>query len=121
MYTAWPANLAEEVQALFPNVNNLQSSAKAVVKKAPQEFDFIKRRFRTWPSEPVLTRWGTWLDTEAFYAKKFEKLSTVVKKLPVDSEKITLAKKILEITGIGSLIAYIDQHFVRICKRIFDV
>ena len=33
------------------------------------------------PLEPVLTRWGTWIDAALFYVKKFEKVKTVISQL----------------------------------------
>jgi len=37
------------------------------------------------PPEPIITRWGTWLDAALFYANNFEKFKNVIESLTDDA------------------------------------
>lgn len=60
--------LAEKVREMYPNVNTLVNNLKKVFLKAPQRVDVYKEIMPSvpLPPEPVLTRWGTWVEAANF-------------------------------------------------------
>lgn len=63
--------VAEEIRQQFPLVNNLISNVKKVFLKAPLRVQVYKEQLPNTPlpPQPVLSRWGTWLDAALFYAQ----------------------------------------------------
>ena len=86
--------VAEEVRNQFPLVNGLISNGKKVFVKAPHRIREFKHRYpdTPLPPEPVITRWGTWLDAAArYYVDHFEKLREIVASFdPQDSAAIAV-------------------------------
>lgn len=72
--------LAEEIRKDFSNVNDLISSTKKVFLKVPSRIQAYREQLPTLPlpPEPVITRWGTWLNAVLFYAEHFEDIKGVV-------------------------------------------
>lgn len=72
--------LAEEVRSTFGNVNELISSTKKVFLKAPARIKDYKEKLPNLPlpPEPVITRWGTWIEAVLFYNEHFEAIKGVV-------------------------------------------
>ena len=66
--------VAETIRQQFPLLNELIKNAKKVFVKAPLRVQLFKERLPNipLPPEPVLTRWGTWLDAALYYAENFE-------------------------------------------------
>ena len=65
--------ISETIQTCYPLVDKLVSSVKKVFKKAPSRV----QKFRTiapdvpLPPQPILTRWGTWLEAALYYSEHF--------------------------------------------------
>jgi len=55
---------AEEVRKCFPNVDKLISNVKKIFLKSPYRVAFFKNEAPglPLPPEPIITRWGTWLN-----------------------------------------------------------
>ncbi|GBP24909.1 hypothetical protein EVAR_12573_1 [Eumeta japonica] len=72
--------LAEEVRFTFGNVNKLISSTKKGFLKAPARIKAYKEKLPNLPlpPEPVITRWGTWIEAVLFYNEHFEAIKGVV-------------------------------------------
>lgn len=62
--------IAEEVRLHFPLINTLISSVKKIFLKAPLRVEAYRATLinTPLPPEPILTRWGTWLEAALFYA-----------------------------------------------------
>lgn len=72
--------VAEVVRNEYPTVNKLISSTKKVFLKAPlrrEVYATICPNIKL-PPEPVLTRWGTWLEAVIFYQANFSAIKTVL-------------------------------------------
>lgn len=56
--------IAEKVRELYPDINTLVNNLKKVFLKSPSRVDIYKEILPTapLPPEPILTRWGTWID-----------------------------------------------------------
>ncbi|PSN40041.1 hypothetical protein C0J52_22487 [Blattella germanica] len=68
--------IAEKVRELFPAVNDLISNGKKLFLKAPARVQVYKDCLPEvpLPPEPVVTRWGTWLNAILFYQKHFNEV-----------------------------------------------
>jgi len=69
-------NCAEKVRGHFAEVDNLIAAVKAVTVKNKQrrhKFNEIGS-----PPQPVLTRWGTWLNAVEYYAKHLVEVRNIV-------------------------------------------
>jgi len=48
------------------------------------------------PAEPVVTRWGTWLNAAIFYAKHFTELKTLILQLVDTSQCVVKSQELLK-------------------------
>ena len=62
-------NCALRIRSQFKDVDNLISSIKAVTVK--NKFRQSKFRNIGLPPQPVLTRWGSWIDAALYYSENF--------------------------------------------------
>jgi hypothetical protein len=72
--------VAEEIRGNYPDVNKLISNVKKIFIKAPlrvQKFKEIAPSVSL-PPEPVLTRWGTWLQAAVYYCINYSEIEKVV-------------------------------------------
>jgi hypothetical protein len=70
------------------------------------------------PLEPVLTRWGTWLNAAFYYNKHLEGFKKVVEMLGKDAVSITKVKSILQEPALGSQFFFLASHFTKIPETI---
>lgn len=113
--------LAEKVRELYPNVNTLVGNLKKVFLKAPQRVDVYKEIMPSvpLPPEPVLTRWGTWIEAANFCADHFDDLKIIFQKLE-DKTVVSIRKCInmLSLESVKSDLAFIQSHFFILVKSI---
>lgn len=136
--------LAEFVRHQFPDVNSLISSVKAVFVKvfdlaiiivcstlilfvSPLPLQSPSRRvlFKEkctgipLPPEPVVTRWGTWLQACEYYADHYEEVKSVIVGLDeADAESIKKAKISFASTDVHRHLAFIKANFMCVAKGI---
>jgi len=113
--------LAEKVREMYPNVNTLVSNLKKVFLKAPQRVDVYKEIMSSvpLPPEPVLTRWGTWVEAANFCADHFDKLKIILQKL--DDKNVASIQKcinMLSLESVKSNLTFIQSHFFILVKSI---
>lgn len=74
--------VAEEVQSQYESVDQLNSNIKKIFRKAPSHLLFFKTEVPNLPlpPEPVLTRWGTWINAAIYYCENFEIIFNIVNK-----------------------------------------
>ncbi|KAE9534788.1 hypothetical protein AGLY_008080 [Aphis glycines] len=72
--------IAEEIRKHFPKVDNLISNGKKIFLKALSRVLFFKTELPDipLPSQPIITRWGTWLEAAIYYSDHFQDFSRVV-------------------------------------------
>ncbi|XP_054745659.1 uncharacterized protein LOC129250819 [Anastrepha obliqua] len=72
--------LVEFIRSEFHEVNLLISKLKATFVKSAARRQLVKQANPniTLPPEPIVTRWGTWLQACDYYADKFDALKSVV-------------------------------------------
>ena len=109
--------ICEEVMKHFPEVNDLISNAKNVFLKSP----FRVREFKEkcpgipLPPEPVLTRWGTWLNATEYYCTHLELTKIVI--MTFDQQDALSIKKLQESLNsdynrIKNDLAFIKTNFL---------
>lgn len=106
--------IAEEVRGQFNTVDELISNMKTIFRKAPYRvalFKSIAQGIRL-PPEPILTRWGTWLEAAIFYCENFQIISSVINALDEnDADSIKKVKLCLLKPGLENNLAYIKSNF----------
>ncbi|KAL4098224.1 hypothetical protein QTP88_022868 [Uroleucon formosanum] len=87
--------VCEEIRLQFPKVDKLISNMKKIFLKAPSQ----KQIFRNiapnipLPPEPILTRWGTWINAAIYYCEHFLLIKRVVMELDED-DAISIKKSL---------------------------
>lgn len=83
--------VAEKIRSSYPDVDKLIANTKMIFVKSPKrikEFHKACPKIRE-PPQPVLTRWGTWLQAAFYYNKHFLEVKSVVSKFdPKESKSI---------------------------------
>lgn len=71
------------------------------------------------PPNPIITRWGTWLEACEYYADNFDGVKAVVDEFDDnDAQSIRTAKDIFALPNIKQQLAFIKAHFMNITKSI---
>ncbi|XP_028967390.1 uncharacterized protein LOC100901375 [Galendromus occidentalis] len=85
--------VCEEMRKLFPEVDSFVANAKKVFLKAPSRIQRFKEMAPdlALPPQPVVTRWGTWLDATCYYADHYERIEAVLQTFG-DDEAVSISK-----------------------------
>lgn len=112
--------VAEEVRNMFPKVDKLISNVKKTFLKAPYRVQIFKNEAPEvmLPPEPIITRWGTWLDATDYYCKHIQSIRNVFMKLDDDSASILKVKNILDDQQLDANLVCITANFGIISKSI---
>ncbi|KAJ3650189.1 hypothetical protein Zmor_021891 [Zophobas morio] len=105
----------------YLDVNGIISNVKTIFLKAPIRVDFYKNSLPNTPlpPEPVLIRWGTWIQAALFYADHFHVLKQVVMSLEAtDAQCIKKAQEFLNKANVKNELLYIKTHFKIIADAI---
>jgi len=90
--------VAEKVRNIFPGIME-----KKMFLKAPHHItaykNFMDCRL---PPEPVIIRWGTWLEAVLFYSENFSKFKELVSNIEDYAQSVQKVKSILSTTSIIS-------------------
>ncbi|CAH0563174.1 unnamed protein product [Brassicogethes aeneus] len=106
--------VAETIRSLYPTVNTIISNVKNVFVKAPSRVAHFKKMEPDLqlPPQPILTRWGTWLNGAFYYADNFKKIREILESLDEDdAASIVDAKKAMSTRGVKDDLVYIKCHF----------
>lgn len=64
------------------------------------------------PPQPIVTRWGTWIDAAVYYAKNFDNVEAFLVDLDSnDAKAIRKAKSIISDTNLKKDLAFIKTNF----------
>lgn len=115
--------VAEEIRNQFPLVNELISNIKKNFLKAPLRIQLYKESFPglPLPPQPVITRWGTWLDAAIFYSKNYEKIKKLILAFSDESTSIKEAKKIFKNNVIPKQLAFIASNLSVVTETILKL
>lgn len=71
------------------------------------------------PPQPIVTRWGTWIEAAIYLAEHFEKIESFLNELnPDDAKSIAKAQAAIKDSNIKSELAFIKCHFACISAAI---
>jgi len=74
------------------------------------------------PSEPVITRWGSWIEAAIYYCEHFRTIRHVVSCLVEnDADSIKKAKLCIVKSGLEADLAYIKSNFEVLTKAIIEL
>ncbi|KAL4141628.1 hypothetical protein QTP88_004236 [Uroleucon formosanum] len=78
----WPGNIkiAEQIRGQFGTVDELISNMKKIFRKAPYRVEMFKLEAPgiKLPPEPIITRWGSWIEAAIYYCENFGAIRHVV-------------------------------------------
>lgn len=101
----------EKVREIFPEVNKLVNNGKKILLKSPHRVEIYKNIMECeLPPEPVITRWGTWLEAALFYAENFNKFKMFINALDEDVQTIKKLKRVITSASIISDLTFIKSH-----------
>ena len=88
-------NCAEHVRAHFKATDNLISSIKAATIKSKDRCSFFTAAGLSAPPQPILTRWGKWLEASFFYAENFQIVKQIVSSFEDGGKLLERAKEVI--------------------------
>ena len=106
--------IAEEIRRIFPEVDKLISNCKKVFLKSPSRCEVFREHapMLALPPRPIITRWGTWLDSALYYAKNFNIVKEIVNKLDrEDAASIRICQEVMDDPEVFGNLIYIATHF----------
>jgi hypothetical protein len=74
--------VAEEVRGSSPEVDKLIANRKKIFIKSPLRVQKIKEEAPTLPlpPQPIVARWGTWLDAANYYCTNYRQIEKIFNK-----------------------------------------
>uniref|UniRef100_T1HSU1 Uncharacterized protein n=1 Tax=Rhodnius prolixus TaxID=13249 RepID=T1HSU1_RHOPR len=70
------------------------------------------------PLEPILTRWGTWLEAAQYYYENYNKIKNVLSHLEDEAVAINTAKSLFEKPNLRNDLAFISDNCVFLAQAI---
>lgn len=116
--------VCETIRLKFDAVNDLIGNVKKIFSKAPLRIRLFRTKFPelSLPPEPIITRWGTWLEAAAYYAINWESLRDVVAELnPDDAVAIGNAQKSFKDDNLKNQLATIHTSFGFVLKKLKEL
>jgi hypothetical protein len=109
-------NCAEKVRSHFQDVDNLIARVKASTvknKTRRQMFSDIGS-----PPEPIVTRWGSWLQAAEYYATNLVRVCEIVNGFDGDGIIVRCAKEAVNKVTLAQSLAQIQRDYMCIPKLI---
>jgi len=116
--------IAEEIRGQFGTVDELISNMKKIFRKAPYRVEIFKSEAPgiKLPPEPVITRWGSWIEAAIYYCEHFRTIRHVVSCLDEnDADSIKKAKLCIVKSGLEADLAFIKSNFEVLTKAIIEL
>ena len=85
--------VAEKVMETFPELNSVISLGRQVFMEAPLRRQLLLEAGLT-PPEPIITRWGTWIQATKCYLENYEAFSAFIDNLDTKSTAIANLKAV---------------------------
>lgn len=73
------------------------------------------------PPEPVITRWGTWLNAAMFYADHFETFKNVVENLDDDAISVGKLKSLVNNNVVKCGLAFLKLHLSELTTKLTNL
>jgi len=113
--------VVEEVRGQFSTVDKIISSVKKIFRKAPSRLLLFKTETPniSLPPEPILTRWGSWINAAVYYCENFKIIHHVIFMLD-KNEAISIrdAQHYIVKPSLENNLTYIKSNFVKLTMAI---
>ena len=109
-------NCAEKVRSSFPEVDTLIARVKAVTVKNKTRRDLFKEIGS--PPEPVVTRWGSWLNAAQYYATHLVEVRAIVDSFEGDGLLVKRAKDAVNDKDVAASLVKIKRDYDCLTKLI---
>lgn len=106
--------VCEQIRCCYPLLDRFIANAKKAFTKAPSRNLLFKQMYPDvpLPPQPITTRWGTWIEAVAYYAKHFEKFEDVLAHLDEDeSASVETVKELLQNPSLKKDIIFVTSNF----------
>lgn len=106
--------VCEQIRSLHQNVDRLIANIKKVFLKAPSRVEIFRSMEPDLPlpPQPIITRWGTWLEAVQYYANNFEKIVRIFDSLDEEeAAAITLSRNLLRDKKIKTDLIFISSNY----------
>ncbi|XP_022166130.1 uncharacterized protein LOC111041895 [Myzus persicae] len=106
--------VAEVIRGKFPEVDKLIAKIKQIFLKAPSRTILFKNKVpdTPLPPQPIITRWGTWLEAASYYCKYFNEVKSVVQELdPDEAVSIKISQNIFNHNSTSADLAFIHSNY----------
>jgi hypothetical protein len=92
--------VAEEVRGSYPEVDKLIANGKKIFIKFPLRVQKFKEEAPTLPlpPQPIVTRWGTWLDAATYYCTNYSEIEKFFNKF--DRKDSSSSKSVQELFSV---------------------
>ena len=113
--------VAEHIRSLYPDIDSLISCIKKIFVKAPLRVQIFTAGHPNLPlpPEPVITRWGTWLNAALYYAENLTLIAPTINSFDeTDAAAIRQAQQLLKNELIPGQLAFIKAHFSSLSSAI---
>ena len=103
-------NCAMRVCAYFKNIDDIVATIKAAtIKNKDRKNDFRKAGLPS-PSEPVITRWATWLRAALYYSENLPAVRTIVNNWTSGGLFVSRAKDAINVDDLVPDLVRINQY-----------
>lgn len=116
--------VSEQIRLEYHDVDILIANVKTIFLKAPSRVRILKEKYPNLPlpPQPVITRWGTWLEAASYYAKHFDAIKDVLSYLnSSDAIAIRNAKNILKNENLQNDLKYIEENYTIIGQSLKEL
>lgn len=105
--------VAEEIRLKFPSVNKIINNIKKIFIKAPLRVQMYKEHLPniSLPPQPIITKWGTWIEAAIFYADNFCSIKDLILNFSDDSAAIKEVRPILNDVTMPQQLAFIKVNY----------
>lgn len=113
--------VCEEIRKNFPKIDSLISNGKKIFLKAPSRVLIFKNNAPgiPLPPQPIITRWGTWLEAATYYCDNYKAFCEVINMLnEEDAVSIEHVKKLIQEPTLEGNLIFIKTHFSFIPNKI---
>jgi hypothetical protein len=106
--------VAEDIRGKFPEIDKLIAKIKQIFLKAPSRTILFKNKVpgTPLPPQPIITRWGTWLEAASYYCKHFNEVKSVVQELDPDKAvSIKVSQNIFTQISTSADLVFIHSNY----------
>lgn len=114
--------VCEKVRECFEDVNKLISCARKIFLKSPARVTLYSEKMKCeLPPNVVVTRWGTWIKADSFFAVHFTNFAELITELPNDSQHVGKLKTLVQKQNLPTDLAFIQTYLSFLPEKILKL